>query len=224
MNPVALLDWSDVSWADFIAGLEGYRDHYAPKSREDLAYLRCLEAMQGQPMSMRPAKSRELVGFLNTWACRLSSARAPTLIGDWLHARLDTLEDLEPLAITDPAVAKRAGALGALHDELIRDMRAEGLHNMGDAAASKTLHMLVPALFVMWDKEIRRSAPDGYGAYLVEMHRLARRLVEQAPVSARDLDEHLRRRLGYRVRKTLAKHLDEYNWYEAVGRERAAAR
>ena len=31
-------------------------------------------------------------------------------------------------------------------------------------------------------------------------------------------------RLGYDLRKTLAKYLDEYNWFEAVGREQLAAR
>ena len=69
----------------------------------------------------------------------------------------------------------------------------------------------------MWDKEIRRSAPEGYGSYLLEMHGLAGRLTDQAP--AEDVEAHLQELLDYETRKTLAKYLDEYNWFEAVGRE-----
>jgi hypothetical protein len=94
--------------------------------------------------------------------------------------------------------------------------------NMSDAAASKTLHLVLPNLFVMWDKEIRRSVPEGYSAYLVQMHSLARRLADQAP--AEDVEAHLQELLGYETRKTLAKYLDEFNWFEAVGREQLAAR
>jgi hypothetical protein len=99
-------------------------------------------------------------------------------------------------------------------------MRAHGVNSMGDAAASKALYLLQPRLFVMWDKEIRRSAPEGYGPYLLEMHRLAVRLADEAP--ADDLEAHLQELLGYAERKTLAKHLDEFNWFEAVGREQLA--
>jgi hypothetical protein len=125
---------------------------------------------------------------------------------------------LAPLTISDPRLP--FDDLGALHDDLIAHMRANGVSSMGDAAASKALYLLQPRLFVMWDKEIRRSAPEGYGAYLLEMHRLARRLIEEAP--ADDVEAHLQELLGYANRKTLAKYLDEYNWFEAVGREQLA--
>jgi hypothetical protein len=54
------------------------------------------------------------------------------------------------------------------------------------------------------------------------MHALARRLADQAP--ADDVEACLQELLGYETRKTLAKYLDEYNWFEAVGREQLAAR
>ena len=106
--------------------------------------------------------------------------------------------------------------------ELVAHMRANGVNSMGDAAASKALYLLQPRLFVMWDKEIRRSAPEGYGAYLLEMHRLAVRLTDEAP--ADDVEAHLQEHFGYANRKTLAKYLDEYNWFEAVGREQLTRR
>ena len=109
-----------------------------------------------------------------------------------------------------------------MHDDLIGRMRANGVHSMGDAAASKALYLVHPGLFVMWDKEIRRSAPEGYGAYLLQMHLLAVRLTAEAP--AADVEPYLQQLLGYETRKTLAKYLDEYNWFEAVGREQVTAR
>jgi hypothetical protein len=101
-------------------------------------------------------------------------------------------------------------------------MQAGGVTNMGPAAASKALYLLQPRLFVMWDREISRSAPEGYGSYLQQMHALAVRLSDEAPTD--DLEAHLQELLGYSARKTLAKYLDEFNWFEAVGREQLTAR
>ena len=159
---------------------------------------------------------------MNRWACRLSSDRAPVALEAWLRAHAADLEEIEGLTIVDERARDDAQELGALHDDLIASMRAGGVINMADAAASKALHLLQPPLFVMWDKEIRRSAPAGYGAYLLAMHRLARRLIEQAP--AEDVEAYIQELLGYETRKTLAKYVDEYNWFEAVGRGQLAAR
>jgi hypothetical protein len=219
---MALLDWTDLSWDEFVAGVRGYRENFAPKDREDVAYFRSLDVIQARPPAARGGHSADIVLLLNRWACRLSSERAPRALEEWLGRHIADLEELEPLTISDPGVPQRAEALGALHDDLIHQMRANGVNNMADAAASKALHLLQPRLFVMWDKEIRRSAPEGYGSYLLQMHALARRLLDEAPTD--DIEAHLQELLGYETRKTLAKYLDEHNWFEAVGREQLTAR
>lgn len=38
-----------------------------------------------------------------------------------------------------------------------------------------------------------------------------------------EVETHLQELLGYETGKTLAKYLDEYNWFEAVGREQLTA-
>jgi hypothetical protein len=202
---MGLLAWDEVAWPEFVAGLEGFRDHFP----------RAAHAPDPQPET-----GAEFVAVLNSWACRLSSERAPVALEEWLRAH--DLTKFEALTIRDPGVPKNADELGALHDGLIAHMRAAGVNSMGDAAASKALYLLQPRLFVMWDKEIRRSAPDGYGSYLLQMHALALRLADQAP--ADDVEAHLQELLGYETRKTLAKYLDEYNWFEAVGREQLTRR
>jgi hypothetical protein len=215
MPHMALLAWEDVSWAGFVAGLEGFRDHFTT-DRANHAYTDFLDLPKG------PDYGRELVRLLNRWACRLSSDRAPVALEAWLRVHAADLGEIERLTILDARVRNHAEELGALHDDLIGEMRANNVLNMADAAASKALHLLQPRLFVMWDKEIRRSAPEGYGAYLLKMHGLARRLAEHAP--ADDVEDYLQELLGYKTRKTLAKYLDEYNWFEAVGRSQLASR
>ena len=218
---MALLDWREVSWAAFVLGLEGYRDRFT-RERGERAYAGLLDAIHGEPPTALPELAADIVRLLNRWACRLSTTRAPSALEAWLRANGSALAEVETLTINDSRVPEHAEELGALHDDLISEMRAKGVNNMADAAASKALHLLQPRLFVMWDKEIRRSSPEGYGAYLAQMHALAVRLVEQAP--AEDVEAHLQELLGYETRKTLAKYLDEYNWFEAVGREQLAAR
>ena len=168
---MALLTWTEVSWEEFLGGLEGYRDYYSGNSREDETYLGCLELMQSRPLQAR-AEGRELVGILNRWACRLSSVRTPGLIAGWARDHMTRLEQFESLTILDAELPDHAEELRSLHDDLIAHVKAGGVLNMGDAAASKSLHMLLPELFVMWDKEIKRSAPGGYGAYQRQMHHL----------------------------------------------------
>jgi hypothetical protein len=222
MAHMALLAWAEVSWADFVAGLEGYRDHFTRKGDGERAYAGLLDAIEGEPPAALPERARDIVLLLNKWACRLSTARAPGALEAWLRDHVAALAEVEALTISDSRVPEHAEKLGNLHDDLIGAMRANGVNNMADAAASKALHLLRPRLFVMWDKEIRRSAPEGYGVYLLQMHSLAGRLAEQAP--AEDVEAYLQELLGYETKKTLAKYLDEFNWFEAVGRGQLAAR
>jgi hypothetical protein len=200
---MGLLAWDDVTWPDFVRGLEGFRDGF-PRA--------------AQAPEPRPESASEIVRLLNRWACRLSTERAPGALEAWLAN--NTTAKFAPLAISDADLP--TDELGALHDGLIAHMQSTSVSNMGPAAASKALYLLQPKLFVMWDKEIRRSAPEGYGSYLLQMHALARRLTDEAPTD--DIEAHLQELLGYSERKTLAKYLDEYNWFEAVGREQLTAR
>lgn len=202
---MALLVWEDVTWPEFVWGLEGFRDHFTRAATTP---------------EVRPESAAEIITTLNNWACRLSSTLAPPALEAWLNGH--EFESLEGLTITHARLPAHAEELGALHDDLIRCMQAGGVTNMGPAAASKALYLLQPRLFVMWDKEIRRSAPEGYGPYLLQMHALAIRLADEAPTD--DIEAHLQELLGYETRKTLAKYLDEYNWFEAVGREQLSRR
>src|SRR6185503_1759527 len=117
---MALLDWEKVTWPAFVAGLEGFREHFTRAA---------------QAPEPRPESAAEIIGVLNRWACRLSTERAPGALATWLEDHAAQLEELEPLTILHPRVPGRAEELGGLHDSLIAHMRANGVHSMGDAAA-----------------------------------------------------------------------------------------
>jgi hypothetical protein len=127
---------------------------------------------------------------------------------------------LSGIGLLDDELPDVVGEMQALYDDLMAVGRA-AVPNWSDAAASKALHQLIPALFVMWDVNIKPFAED-YGDFILEMHRLGRRLVEQGGTDPGEVETQLQERLGYRVRKTMAKYLDEFNWYVMVGAGRAA--
>jgi hypothetical protein len=171
-------------------------------------------------MLARAGRSLDLVEFLNAWACRLDAKKAPPLLRDWIRAHVSELELLELLSVTDDDAADHVPDILSLYESLM-GLRQD-LHNMSDAAASKVLHQLAPRLFVMWDKTIKGLAANqgygDYGAFMTAMHSLSRRLLRDTELDAEGLELHLQQRLRYPVRKTLAKYIDEANWYWAVGR------
>ena len=215
---MATLRWDRVSWEDFVTGLVAYRDEFSERSDEDFAYLRCLNQLRDRSMAEKSARSVHIVTFLNAWKCRLKPLESRMLLRDWIRDHAERLEALADVTALDDELPARVGEVEALYDDLMQAGRG-AVANWSDAATSKALHQLVPGLFVMWDVNIKPFAA-GYGDFMLEMHRLGRRLMEEVGMSPTDAESHLQALLGYRVRKTMAKYLDEYNWYVMVGAAR----
>lgn len=223
-NP-RVLDWNALAWPEFVEALEAYRrDYYLGRSprEEERAYIEIAQTFQGMPLAERACHTAELVLFLNRWKCHLATEPSRAALSEWIQTNCRSLEGLENRRLLDPEVTALTGVIDRLYESLI-SLKTTAIPTMGDAAASKILHQMVPGLFVMWDKYVRQWAP-GYGAYTVSMHELASRLVDQAPDAARaDIEGYLQRRLSYPIRKSLAKYVDEYNWYVAFGKSRIVA-
>ena len=212
------LRWSSVTWDEFVENLRAFRARfYEGRSDEEHAYLRVRDRLTGGASSADAADAaQDIVRFLNQWACRLPVAPATEGIAAWILEHARTLDEHTDSDILDPRVQRRNATYTRLHDSLL-GLKRRGVPNMSDAAASKVLHQLQPELFVMWDKNIKPYSPV-YGAFLTEMHKLARRLRDESPPTARDdPGTYLSQVLDYPVRKPLAKFLDEYNWYVAFG-------
>jgi hypothetical protein len=217
---MATLRWDRVHWDDFLAVLEAYNKNFTTKPNQDPAYRRCLRQLDGRSIAERAAKARDIVLFLNNWGCMVNRTDSPSMLGQWIRDHADALEKLSTTHLLDDGLVDAIEEMNALYEDLL----AEGkrvVPNWGPAATAKSLHQVIPALFMMWDTNILPFA-DNYADFTLEMHRLGQRLADEVRVAPLELDAHLQRHLGIAVRKTVAKYLDEYNWYVMVGAAQAA--
>ncbi len=175
--------------------------------------------MENRLTAERAELTDKLLDFLNAWECRASREKAAPLFRDWILAHATELDGLQATRIGEPGFPERLDEVVELYADLLTLRRPELIHNWSDACASKMLNQLAPGAFVMWDNQIKVYAAGDYRTFLQEMHQLALRLIDESPADdARALEEWLQAHLGYPIRKTIAKYLDEYNWHVAVGR------
>jgi hypothetical protein len=193
------LDWDRLHWPEFVAGLEASRAVYS----DDAAYL-----------EHRLSRAGDIVLLLNRWRCRLPRDAWTQALAVWMRDHRARLERLETVRLTDDDFLDRMPEMVALYRSA-RDLKPQA-RTLGDTAASKFLHVLLPDAFVMWDNTIKRLARD-YEDFLTKMHRLARRLTDESGLRPNDIEEHLASRVGDAAPRTLAKYLDEYNWYVLIG-------
>lgn len=198
-----------VTWRVFVDALSVYKQRFSGKSGQDLAYVRCLTALEGLSMSGRAGHAADIVAFLNSWAARVSRNEAPGMLGGWIREQAEPLQRVAGLTIADDLLPSHIGEIAALYASLMTTGRA-AVRNWSDAANSKALHQLAPDLFVMWDKKIKQSAGE-YGEFTLQMHRLARHLIRDSPYRADRIEIELQSALRYATRKPLAKYLDEFN-------------
>src|SRR5439155_25898509 len=163
----------------------------------------------GVPIAQRGAHANSIVLFLNRWRCRFPTENSRTALATWIPREAEALKALAHLSIIDD-IGLHINEVDRLHESLIALRRRDApISTMGDACASKTLHQVVPSLFVMWDLNIQRGY-ESYGSFMVDMSRFAIRLRDElAPEEARsDIEGYLQRLLGYPIRKPLAKYID----------------
>lgn len=176
-----------MTWADFLTAVERYKAELSKRPEEDFAYLRCLRLLENRSTAQRAAKSRDIVRFLNDWKCGVNNANTPPMLAAWIRQNADELNSLAHLTIADPVVVDHIDEIASIYDSLWVAARLK-IRTWGPAANAKTLHQLVPGLFVMWDKNIVPFA-NGYPDFTIEMHGLAARMVVESPwESAEELE------------------------------------
>lgn len=221
---MAVLRWDRTTWREFEQAIEAYQREFSGRAQEDPAYLRCFRLLGGKTRAARAAKSRDITRFLNDWKCGVNRQDTPLMLVAWIRENAERLDALVPLTISEPEVLEQLDEIQAVYDTCGSPRAPGSRDSWGPAGNAKTLHQLIPGLFVMWDKNIVPLARD-YSNFLAEMQSLAVRLIEESPyASAQELDGRMQEHLGYNVPKTLAKYLDEFNWYEMVGAGRVARR
>lgn len=169
-----------------------------------------------------------VLGFLNKWKCRIPvTDKVAMRIRESYQTSVPFLEALqgEKLFDIDFMEEKMIGQNKMSNRQLIRiafSNFASIRYRFSNVAASKTLHMINPELFMIWDNAIGASYgikldPFSYAyKFMPIMKEKANSVIESCIEDlkcSRDLAlSHISSRCGG---KTLAKLLDEHNWVEA---------
>ena len=168
-----------MTWEDFVAAVELYKREFSTRDGEDFAYVRCLRLLESKTIIERAANSRDITRFLNDWRCGVNKDNTPPMLAAWIRTNAERIEPLVHLSIGSPELQDCLGDIQAIYDDLWTRARAV-IRTWGPAANAKTLHQLVPSLFVMWDKNIVPFARN-YADFTAEMHGLGMRMVEESP-------------------------------------------
>lgn len=228
--------WDEFAWAVFYFGvisedITGKSDYLGLMCQTQL-----LQNLKTNPNILQASEIQQRVikGFLNRWKCRVENSPATAnSIQKTLQNLIPYLRTLNNLSIQIIQFNEPSRAYDMEMDQVIEHCYAQVRnigHNFGPTATSKLLHVLQPALFVMWDKDIldcyrkvNRQIMDngrGYLVYLQKMKSLANNihrvfqnsLLTPPAEEGQDPADYLNARMEYNPPKTMAKYLDEYNW------------
>jgi len=187
---------------------------------------RFLEILRYHPEDLNVDETRSvLIGFLNKWGCRLRNYDSLTasnlkncVVG--IHRELLVIQDFSILNFEITENRERI-------ERIFNSFWFYGspiAKNYGPTAASKTIHIINPNLFIMWDNAIRLhywiqnneiiDSGRGYYFFLVETKRIAEGLVEECSerLNFPDPASWLSERLNINPSHSLVKFIDEFNW------------
>ena len=213
---------------------------YRQNTRFDESYMRLLSMdsflhkLRTRPddLTGQDVLNKLIIGFLNPWGChvprKVETARA---IRQSLARVAHGSTALAHRSLLDCDLSYGVAAIGGPMARSYEELRA--VERVGPTVASKILHVLNPALFVMWDAAIRkhfssvlgRNLDTGadYVAFLAHMQELAKSVVRDFSLRHEHtlaVELYLSEQLGLDAPVTLAKFLDEYNWVTIVRRVR----
>ena len=159
-----------------------------------------------------------VLGFLNKWKCRLSYDCASELrtalqktsnlfqLLKQEKTEIQTVDFSKMVGTSDKSVKK---IMKEIFDVLSK-VRA-GRKTVGFTATTKIMHMVIPNLFVMCDKKIRKKYgcagnSEGYLNFLHRMQKATQRMTEEK--TKVEICEEL-----HHGDRSFTKILDEYNYY-----------
>ncbi len=219
-----MLKFTDFEWASFLywavsygGNIGGDRDYVPLMS--DAVFL---ERLRNHPEELTLKEIRDrVILFLNQWKCRIKDDdEIAEGIKEVLLKSKELLKDIEgkTLLDIDNLSSTQKGNIEELYLEL------DTIPHFSSTAISKTMHVLKADLFVMWDNfilshysrenQLVKATGKGYNTFLSMMSRIAHEVTEDFHKSYPDStpEEFLCDKLGYKLKKPLAKFIDEYNW------------
>lgn len=219
----------DIIWAAIVS-----RDPMilAEASTGNRAYLdiigneKFLETLRYHPQDLDVNKIRSiLVNFLNKWGCRLRNYDTVTacnlkdcIVG--IHPELISIQNYSILDFDFEDLGATEKITGIFSKFWTFSAGSEIAKNFGSTATSKTLHIVNPNLFTMWDDEIRyqygfiMGSGSDYLEFSKEIWKISGKLVNESNerYGTGDPALFLSQRLNINPSFSLVKFIDEFNW------------
>ena len=211
----------DIYWTVIIREILGWNKDYDELMKEK----EFLEKLKKRPEKLSHKEIKEyLLKFLNKWGCRIKKEEYNTVsekLKDFFEKYRGKFFEGECLLSFNFRQYK---------ERLIKILKElNDINEVGPTAMSKILHILNPRLFVMWDMKIAEGlgfehSEEGYLKFLQEMQKYAKNINETYRIrmhsSEESIEIFLNKKLGLKIKYTLTKFIDEYNWikYTKKGR------
>lgn len=219
--------WHEFAWGVFLYGSLGGDSSYEKLFSE----TRFIGLLSQSPNTLGTQEvSDHLIHFLNIWKTRIAGSCASPLHRAIVkcHPMYAALKDMTIAAVEWPAMVHVSGSPMTVSDAVVGCYDyLNNVKGIGPTATAKTLHILQPNLFVMWDRPIREHfaetnpETDKTGAGYLEFLKAAQTIAKDVSDSFREARPTPRRPgqtiEGYlsdqlRYPKSLAKYVDEYLW------------
>ena len=208
------------NWEDFIKALGEYRNKfYIGDKKEEKYYIEIYEEIYDLNILDKAKHADSILLFLNRWKCHIYPKELfSKMLSDWIHDKEPQIDNLKPFNVENLSLVNNLETIDILYESLM-DFKNNGIVTMGDASTSKILHLILPKLFVMWDKKIKPYKGYLYSDFLIKMNSYAKSVKDDFSKKFPDknIEEVLREKLEYPITKTFAKYIDEFNWYKAWG-------
>jgi hypothetical protein len=213
---------NDIIWAAITFVKYNYNDSYLRiLGRENF-----LKTLRESPQDIAVNEVRRfLVQFLNDWGCRLRNYDEVTasklkdciinVHSDFLFFQNYSILDFD---FEDPGNAQKI--INLFNEFWTFSGGSQIASNFGSTATSKTLHIVNPNLFTMWDSEIRyqygfiMESGSDYIKFLKEIRKISENLVNETQERYETASPalFLSRRLSINPPLSLVKFIDAYNW------------
>lgn len=207
------------NWIELLNALREYRNKFFIGNNEEKYYLEIYEEIYDLNILDKANHTDSILLFLNRWKCHLYPKELfLKLLPNWIYDKKPRIDSLKTFKIENLNLIKNLEDIDILYKSLM-NFKDNGILTMGDAAASKILHLILPKLFVMWDKKIKPYKGYLYSDFLIKMNSYAKSVKDDFSKKFPDknIEEVLREKLEYPITKTFAKYIDEFNWYKAYG-------
>lgn len=212
---------NDIIWAANIFRALYYNSSYTRVLRSETF----INSLRRSPQDLETNDVKTiLLQFLNDWKCRLkyddtTATNLKNCIVE-VHPELFNIQNFSILDFDFENITNRE----IIENIFNRFWEYDIARNYGPTCISKTLHIINPNLFVMWDKKIRlhywaqnnniTESGRGYYIFLIDIKSIAEQLIDECIERYNNNNPALfiSNNLNIDLPLTLAKFIDEFNY------------